>query len=61
MEFVDISLTKDSILFLHAIHSPLYWRLIKKTILFSVFGKPYKKTAKQENSSLFMKDSRTEK
>ncbi len=39
MEFLDINLTKDSSLLLHAVHS-----------LFTDF----KKTSKQENSSLFM-------
>jgi hypothetical protein len=51
MEFLDISLTKDSSLLLHAIHSPFYWR-IKKTLL--CFQNPYKKSGKQENLSLFM-------
>ncbi len=54
MEFLDISSTKDSSLLLHAIHSPLYWRILKKTILFSGFKNYTKKSAKQENSSLFM-------
>ncbi len=54
MEFVDISLTKDSSLLLHAIHSPFYWRILKKTILNSGFNNPYKKSTKQENSSLLM-------
>ncbi len=35
MEFLNINLTNDSILLLHAIHSPFYWRILKKTILFS--------------------------
>jgi hypothetical protein len=43
MEFLDISLTKDSSLLLRAIHSPLYLRILKKTILFSCFKNPYKK------------------
>jgi hypothetical protein len=33
--------------------SLLYWRILKKTIFFSGFKNPYKKSAKQENSSLF--------
>jgi hypothetical protein len=37
MEFLDINLTKDSSLLVHAIHSPFYWR---KTILFSGFKDP---------------------
>ncbi len=47
MEFLDIRLTKDSSLLLYDIHSPFYGRILKKTIL-------CKKSAKQENSSLFM-------
>ena len=53
MEFLDISLTKDSSHLLHAIHSPFYW-LILKTILFSGLTNPYKKSAKKKNLSLFM-------
>ncbi len=34
MKFLDISLTKDSSPLLHAIHSPFYKRILKKTILF---------------------------
>ncbi len=54
-EFLDIILTKDSGLLLYAVHSPFYWRILEKTKLFSGFKNPYKKSAKQENSSLFMK------
>jgi hypothetical protein len=55
MEFVDMHLTKDSSLWLRAIHSPFYWRIfLKKTILLSGFKNPYKKIHKHENSSLFM-------
>ncbi len=43
MEFLDINLTKDSSPLLHAIHSPLYWRIVKKIIFFSGFKNPYKK------------------
>ncbi len=43
MEFFDTSLTEDSSLLLHAIHSPLYWRILKKTILYSGLNNPYKK------------------
>ncbi len=28
---------------LHAIHSPFYWRILKKTLLYSGFNNPYKK------------------
>jgi hypothetical protein len=54
MEFLDISYTKDLILLLHAIQSSFYWRILKKTILFSGFENPDKKSAKQDNSSLFI-------
>ncbi len=48
MEFLDVNLTKDSSLLLHAIHSPF--------LLYSGLKKKHKKKfAKQENSSLFMK------
>jgi hypothetical protein len=30
MEFLDINLTKDSSLSLHAIHSPFYWKISKQ-------------------------------
>jgi hypothetical protein len=44
IEFLDISLTRDSSLLLYAIHSPiLYWWILKKTILFSGFKNTYKK------------------
>jgi hypothetical protein len=39
MEFLDIYLTKDLSLLLHAIHSPFYWLILKKTIHFSGFKK----------------------
>jgi hypothetical protein len=55
MEFLDTNFAKDSSLLLHASHSPFYWRILKKTILFSGYKNPCKKSAKQENSSLFMK------
>jgi hypothetical protein len=51
---MDISLTQDSSLLLRAMHSPFYWRILKKTILQSGFNNPYKKFASQENLSLFM-------
>jgi hypothetical protein len=59
-----LSFTRDGILghqinkrleSLHsAIRSAFYWRILKKTILFSDLKNPYKKSTKQENSSLFM-------
>jgi hypothetical protein len=33
-EFLDINLTKDLTLLLHAIHSPFYWRILMKHTLF---------------------------
>ncbi len=33
MEFLDISLTKDSSLLLHAIHSSFYWLILVFTLL----------------------------
>ncbi len=49
MELLDINLTKDSSLLLHAIQSPFYWQIVKKTILFSTFNNPYKKSVKQKS------------
>jgi hypothetical protein len=40
IEFLDINLTKDSSLLLHAIHSPFYWRILQKTTLLSGFKNP---------------------
>ena len=39
----DINFTKDSSISLHAIHSPICWQILKKTILFSDAKNPYKK------------------
>jgi hypothetical protein len=55
MEFLASSLTNDSSLFLRAIHSPFFWRILKKKTYSSLVLKILaKKSAKQENSSLFM-------
>jgi len=43
MVFLDIILTIDLRLLLHAILSSFYWRIFKQTILFSDFKNPYKK------------------
>ncbi len=43
MEFLDINLTKELNLLLHAIHRPFYWRIFKKTVFFSGFKNHYKK------------------
>jgi hypothetical protein len=40
---------KGSILLLHAIHSPFYWRMLTKTILFSGPYKKIRKTRKLES------------
>jgi hypothetical protein len=45
-EFLDINLTKDQSLLLHAIHNPFYWRIFQKTILFSAFKNPYPRNKK---------------
>ncbi len=42
MEFLNINLAKDSSLLLHAVDNPFNWRILKKTIPFSAFKKPYK-------------------
>jgi hypothetical protein len=56
MDFLDTNLTKSSSLLLHAIRSPLYCtvRFQRKPYSFLVFKILTKKSAKQENSSLFM-------
>jgi hypothetical protein len=54
MEFLDINLTKDSSLLLHAIHSPFYRRILRKPYFSLVLKILTKKSAKQENSSLSM-------
>jgi hypothetical protein len=52
MKFLDINLTKDSSLLLHAIHSPFYWRILQETLLYCGLKIHTKKYAKQESSSL---------
>jgi hypothetical protein len=52
MEFLGISLTKDSSLLLNAIHSHFYWKILKKTMLFSGFknlSKKIRETRKLES------------
>jgi hypothetical protein len=46
MKFLEISLTKDTSLLLHAIQNPFYWQILKKTILYTGFNNPYKKIYK---------------
>ncbi len=59
MEFLDISLRKYSSPLLHAIHSPSYWRSLKKTRIYSWIAfyrtknegrKPDKKLESEETS-----------
>jgi hypothetical protein len=50
MELLDIILTKNSSLLL----CPFYWQVLKKTMLYSGFKILTKKSAKQENTSLFV-------
>jgi hypothetical protein len=52
MEFLDIILTKDSSLLLHAIYSPFYRWILKETILFSGFTNPFKKIRKTRTLEL---------
>jgi hypothetical protein len=47
MEFLDINPTKDWSHLLHAIDSPFYCLILKKTILFSGFKNPYEKIRKK--------------
>ncbi len=53
MEFLDINLTKVSSLLIHAIHSLSTSGFLKRIRLYSGFKNTYKKSAKQENLSLF--------
>ncbi len=46
---MDIKLTKDLSLLLLAIHNPFFWRMLKKTILFSGFKNRYKKIRETRN------------
>jgi hypothetical protein len=56
MEFLDNKFDKrvESFAPCYAQSLKLYLRILKKTILFSGFKNPYQKSAKQEDSSLFM-------
>jgi len=54
MEFLDINLTKYSFLLFYTIHNLFNLGILKKTILFCGLKLFQKKSAKQENSSLFM-------
>ncbi len=54
MEFLEINLTKDSSLLLHAIHSLFHWRIFKKMYSSLVLKILTKKSTKKEISSQFM-------
>ncbi len=54
MEYLDINLTEDSSLLLHAIRSLIHWRIFRKNRTLLWFLKQNKKSLKQENSRLFM-------
>jgi hypothetical protein len=45
IEFLDINLSKDTSFLLYAVHSPVYWRIFKKSysslVLWSTGGKRY--------------------
>ncbi len=43
MEFLNISLTKNSIHLLHAVHNTFCWQILQKTILFFGFKNPRNK------------------
>jgi hypothetical protein len=53
MDFLNISLTKDSRLLLHAFHSLFYWRILKKIQLYSGLKIHTKNYAKQENLGVY--------
>jgi hypothetical protein len=54
MEFLDINLTKDLIILLHAVHSPFYWRISRRSSSSLVLIIITKESTKQGNLSLFM-------
>jgi len=58
MEFLDIILTKDSSLLLHAIHSPLYVWILKETILFSGFKKSRTTKIESEKTRVYAQKPR---
>jgi hypothetical protein len=50
MEFLDLNLTKESRLLLHALQSPFYWRILKK----KPFSTLVLKIRKKNSSSSFI-------
>ncbi len=53
MEFLDNNLTKDLSILLHAIHSPFYWWILKKTRLFCAFSKSLQKNPRNKKTKFF--------
>ncbi len=53
MEFLDINLTKDLILLLHAIQSLSIGRFLKKTRLYSAFKNTYKKNQRNKKARVW--------
>jgi hypothetical protein len=52
MQFLDIILTKDSNLLLHAVHSLFYWRILRKpnsSLVFKILTKKFRETRKLES------------
>ncbi len=50
MEILDINLTEDSGLLLHAIHSPFYWRILRKlysSLVIKILSKKYHEIRKR--------------
>jgi len=57
MEFLDFSLTKDLNPLLNVIHSSFYWRILKKTILFSGFKSPWEKNPQIKKTKVYFMKS----
>ncbi len=53
MEFLDINLTKDSRLLLHAIHRAFHWWILQKTVFYSGFSNHYKKISETRKLEYF--------
>ncbi len=52
-EILEHQFSKDPCLLLHAIHSPFYWRILKKSYRSLALNIYIQKSGEQENSSLF--------
>ncbi len=53
MEFLGINLTKGSSFFLHAIHSSIYWHILKKIVPLSDFKNPNKKNPRNKKTRVY--------